>query len=101
MNYVKEIVAKVIFTLAALISVIAIVLICGFLFANGIPAIKKIGAGNFIFGTVVDIIPKSDNKTMYKVIPNIGCSNALLPKLKKYYIISDNNTFLITVKKKS
>lgn len=58
-------------------------------------------SGHFIFGTVVDIIPKSDNKTMYKVIPNIGCSNALLPKLKKYYIISDKNIFLITVKKKS
>lgn len=51
MNFWKEIVAKVIFTLAALISVIAIVLICGFLFANGIPAIKKIGVGDFLFGT--------------------------------------------------
>lgn len=46
----KEHVAKGIFTLAALISIVAIALICFFLFANGIPAIKEIGFGNFIFG---------------------------------------------------
>ena len=47
----KENVARGIFTLTALISVAAIILICGFLFVNGIPAIKEIGLKNFIFGT--------------------------------------------------
>lgn len=47
----KENVAKGIFTLTALISVLAILLICGFLFGNGIPAIKEIGIKDFIFGT--------------------------------------------------
>lgn len=46
----KEHAAKGIFTLTALISVLAIALICFFLFANGIPAIKEIGFGNFILG---------------------------------------------------
>ena len=36
----KENVAKGIFTLTALISVLAILLICGFLFGNVFPAIK-------------------------------------------------------------
>lgn len=47
----KENVARGIFTLTALISVAAIILICGFLFVNGIPAIKEIGLKDFIFGT--------------------------------------------------
>lgn len=47
----KENVARGVFTLTALISVAAIILICGFLFINGIPAIKEIGLKNFIFGT--------------------------------------------------
>lgn len=47
----KENVARGVFTLTALISVAAIILICGFLFVNGIPAIKEIGLKNFIFGT--------------------------------------------------
>lgn len=47
----RENVARGVFTLTALISVAAILLICGFLFVNGIPAIKEIGLTNFIFGT--------------------------------------------------
>lgn len=41
----------IIFLIAALTSVIAVVLICIFLFANGIPAIKKIGILSFLTGT--------------------------------------------------
>lgn len=52
MNNTKEKVAKGVFTFAALISVVAIALICFFLFANGIPAIKKIGFTDFIIGKV-------------------------------------------------
>ena len=49
LNHMKEEAAKGIFTLAALLSVIAILLICFFLFANGLPAIKEIGFKEFLF----------------------------------------------------
>lgn len=51
LNLIKETMAKGIFTFTALISIITILLICIFLFANGIPAIQKIGFTDFIFGT--------------------------------------------------
>lgn len=38
--------------LTACISVLSVLLICLFLFSSGIPAIHKIGLGNFLFGTV-------------------------------------------------
>ena len=41
-----------IFLLAACASVLAVALICVFLFANGIPAMKKIGFFQFLFGKV-------------------------------------------------
>ena len=47
----SEKIMKVIFLLSALISVVAVGLICFFLFINGVPAIFKIGAFDFIFGT--------------------------------------------------
>lgn len=40
----------VVFLLAACVSILAVALICVFLFANGIPAIGKIGAGEFLLG---------------------------------------------------
>lgn len=46
----KEKLMEVIFLIAACISIISVVLICIFLFMNGIPAMKKIGFGDFIFG---------------------------------------------------
>ena len=46
----KEKVMKCIFLLAALISVIAVILICLFLFVNGIPAIQEIGVFKFLMG---------------------------------------------------
>jgi phosphate transport system permease protein len=46
----KENIAKYIFFIAALTSVLAVALICIFLFANGVPAIKEIGFFNFIGG---------------------------------------------------
>lgn len=39
-----------VFLLAACVSILAVALICVFLFANGIPAIGKIGAGEFLLG---------------------------------------------------
>lgn len=51
MKTLKEKVMYVIFLLSACMSVLAAAIICVFLFANGIPAIQKIGIGNFLFGT--------------------------------------------------
>lgn len=51
MNKVKENIMKLVFFLAACTSVLAVVLICVFLFANGIPAMGKIGVLDFLFGT--------------------------------------------------
>lgn len=42
----------IVFLLCACISVIAVLLICRFIFVNGIPAISEIGFKNFIFGKV-------------------------------------------------
>ena len=46
----KENGMKMVFFLAALTSVLAVALICIFLFAGGLPAMAKIGFGDFIFG---------------------------------------------------
>ena len=50
MNHIKEKGASILFLLAACACILAIVLICLFLFANGIPAIAKIGPLNFLLG---------------------------------------------------
>ena len=50
MQVVKEGAAKVAFTFTALVSILAVALICVFLFANGIPGMAKIGAWDFLSG---------------------------------------------------
>ena len=47
-----EAVAKVMFATAAAVSILAVVTICVFLFAGGLPAIGEIGVTEFLFGTV-------------------------------------------------
>lgn len=47
----RERIMKVVFLLAACTSVLAVALICIFLFANGIPAIGEIGVLDFLTGT--------------------------------------------------
>lgn len=47
----KENIMQIIFIITACISIIAVMLVCIFLFANGIPAISKIGLFKFLFGT--------------------------------------------------
>lgn len=42
---------KIVFLLTASVSILAVALICIFLFANGVPAIGKIGLPDFLFGT--------------------------------------------------
>ncbi len=46
----KEQVMKGVFAAAAALSILAVALICVFLFANGVPAIQKIGAADFLLG---------------------------------------------------
>ena len=41
---------EIFFLLLACVSIVAVVIICVFLFANGLPAVFEIGAGNFLFG---------------------------------------------------
>lgn len=48
----KEKIMEIVFMLAACVSIVAVLLICFFLFAGGIPAIGKIGLGNFLLGKV-------------------------------------------------
>ena len=50
MQVVKEGAAKVAFTFTALVSILAVALICMFLFTNGIPGMTKIGVWDFLSG---------------------------------------------------
>ena len=52
MTRVKESVMKCIFALCALMSIGAVIAICVFIFANGIPAIREIGVWQFLSGRV-------------------------------------------------
>lgn len=52
MKNVKENIMKSVFLLAATVSIVAVVLICVFLFVSGIPAIGKIGLAEFLTGTI-------------------------------------------------
>lgn len=52
MNHKKEKMMQGVFFLAACISIVSVLLICIFLMANGLPAIKEIGIKNFLLGEV-------------------------------------------------
>lgn len=62
----KEKIMAALFMIAACVSIAAVALICVFLFANGIPAIREIGFVKFVFGT--DWRPSND---MYGIFPMI------------------------------
>src|SRR5699024_2111341 len=47
----REKVMQVVFLIAACISILAVALICIYLFANGLPAMAEIGPLNFLLGT--------------------------------------------------
>lgn len=51
MKQAKERIMQVVFALCACVSILAVILICVFLFANGIPGIAKIGPLKFFTGT--------------------------------------------------
>ena len=72
---VKEKVMEIVFLVAACVSILAVLLICVFLFSSGIPAIGKIGPLNFLGGTVwkpsnnlFGILPGND---IYGIFPMI------------------------------
>lgn len=60
---------QAVFAFTACISVIAVVLICLFLFGNGFPTIGKIGVGKFLFGTTW-----SPTQEQYGIFPMILAS---------------------------
>ena len=51
MNKVLDFLMKIVFLVCACISIAAVITICVFMFANGVPAIKEIGITKFLFGT--------------------------------------------------
>ncbi len=51
MQKVIELLMRVVFLLCACVSILAVVLICVYLFATGIPAMGEIGVGEFLFGS--------------------------------------------------
>lgn len=57
---------KGVFIAAACVSILAVIMICLFLFVNGIPAIAKIGLFNFLFG---EVWKPSNN--LYGILPMI------------------------------
>jgi len=65
-SQIKELIMQIIFFIAALVSVLAVILICVFLFANGIPAMKEIGFLKFLLGTTWK--PSND---IYGILPMI------------------------------
>ncbi len=56
--------------------------------------------GGRIYGHIVDMCVDSKGNEKYTIVPDIGCTTNLLPKLKKQYKITWRNVYLITVKKK-
>lgn len=62
----KEKWMQIIFLLSACTSILAVFLICYFLFANGVPAIGKIGMGNFLLGKVW-----KPNNNLFGIFPMI------------------------------
>ena len=66
MKNIKEKAMHAVFLLTACICIAAVVLICGFLFANGVPAIGKIGVFKFLLGT--QWRPEND---IYGILPMI------------------------------
>ena len=51
MKNFKEVIMGKVFFLAACVSVVLVMMICGFLFAKGLPTMVEIGVGDFLLGT--------------------------------------------------
>lgn len=66
MTRLKEQGMQILFMVAASISILAVAVICVFIFGNGVPAIREIGFENFIFGKLW-----SPNQNIYGIFPMI------------------------------
>jgi len=64
----KESIMKMVFFIAALASIASVLLICIFLFANGIPAMNKIGLFNFLTG---QLWKPNNVPALYGILPMI------------------------------
>ena len=69
LHAIREGTMKVVFLLTACISILAVALICIFLFANGIPTMHKIGLGKFLLG-----MTWAPNQNLYGIFPMIIAS---------------------------
>ena len=65
----RETAMKIVFLITACISILAVALICIFLFANGIPTMQEIGFFKFLFGTTW-----APNQNLYGIFPMIIAS---------------------------
>lgn len=65
----KENAMRAVFALTACVSIAAVVLICVFLFASGIPTMKTVGLGNFLFG-----MTWAPGQGLYGIFPMIVAS---------------------------
>ena len=78
-NSFKEKAMQLVFLLAACASIIAVILICVFIFGNGIPAMQKIGIINFLTGTLWEPFAN-----VYGILP-----------MQQALRISDNTAFFL------
>lgn len=67
-RYLKEDVMRIIFLITAIISIVAVVLICFFLFANGVPAMAEVGLWNMLSGKTWAPV---DNPPQFGILPMI------------------------------
>lgn len=66
MKEAKERIMQIVFLATACVSILAVILICVFMFANGIPAIGEIGIFKFLLGT-----QWKPNNGLYGILPMI------------------------------
>lgn len=66
MKETKELIMQVVFLLTACMSILAVILICVFMFANGLPAIAEIGPLKFLLGQ-----KWKPNNSIFGILPMI------------------------------
>ncbi len=66
MRKYSEKIMKIVFLTAACVSILAVILICVFLFASGVPAIREIGISDFLLGG-----SWKPNQELYGIFPMI------------------------------
>ena len=79
----KEKAMHLLFLLTACVSIAAVVLICVFLFASGVPAIQEIGLFRFLLGT-----EWRPGNNLYGILPMIVGSKSIKKFLGRKYDVS-------------